>query len=969
MKKKSKNRRIGTFAVTSVLALCLALGGLLSLSACGGPSGKELKLEAEKAILEGTPQGGDFVVESEDEEGTSGWEYVGNLANAGNSVTWVFESEEATSFDITFKLANPLTGEMDLASCIGVSVNGEDKTVSAKLAAKGAEGWTDVKVRADNIQEGYNFVKLTVKQNSAGAGGTVAAPNVDCIVMYSDAITAHSHKWTTTQTGGCVEEGVTHTTCSSCKYSYDVAGAPANGHTVGEDGKCEVCGELVYVYEAEYADMSGITSGYGATIDASSTASNGHSAGSFSVEGNTLVFNIGFPGSHGLIGLANVIKGTVSPSGRLSDTYAYDSTSAPSYAETNVDNCTTGVYEYGNRGGYYYVDYNEGIYLGYRYYETRYADGSSSKDPSKDYDEVVQYPFGYGLSYTEFSWEVLSASPAAGSSVDETDTVSIRVKVTNMGDVAGKEVVQCYYTAPYTPGGIEKSYVVLCAFAKTDLIQPGDSETVTLEFDVEDLASYDCYNLNGDDHTGYTLDEGIYNVRIMKNSHDLGGAASEFVIDYNIGSTINLTKRSHDLTDVHNLFTGDEAENGIPIDGSRESQTVTYLSRSDWEGTWPKKSVSRNMTQAVIDSLSYSVVNDENDEMPVTGAENGLVLDDLSGCAYDDEKWELLLDQLTVSDMVKLVSQAGYSTVRIASIEKKKTIDLDGPAGINESNTKIGTSTEHAVAYPCEVVVAQTWSEALAYDMGYALGNEANAYGINGWYAPAVNLHRSPYSGRNFEYYSEDPFLSGKMGAGVVDGTNSMGLYAYVKHFAVNDQETRRDANGLFTWVTEQAVRELYLPPFEATVKEGGAIAFMSSFNRIGSTWTGGSYALLTQILRKEWGFEGMVITDWYYPGNYMNIDQGLRAGNDAWLNGLGLDVSFDSKSATSVLALRNASHNILYALSNSTIESQEVQPLWAIGVVVADVVVLAGLAVWLFFVIRGMKRNAKEMTTGEGNA
>lgn len=679
--------------------------------------------------------------------------------------------------------------------------------------------------------------------------------------------------------------------------------------------------------------------------------------------------NIGFPGSHGLIGLANVIKGTVSPSGRLSDTYAYDSTSAPSYAETNVDNCTTGVYEYGNRGGYYYVDYNEGIYLGYRYYETRYADGSSSKDPSKDYDEVVQYPFGYGLSYTEFSWEVVSASPAAGSSVDETDTVSIRVKVTNTGDVAGKEVVQCYYTAPYTPGGIEKSYVVLCAFAKTDLIQPGDSETVTLEFDVEDMASYDCYNLNGDDYTGYTLDEGIYNVRIMKNSHDLGGAASEFVIDYNIGSTINLTKRSHDLTDVHNLFTGDEAENGIPIDGSRESQTVTYLSRSDWEGTWPEKSVSRNMTQAVIDSLSYNVVNDENDEMPVTGAENGLVLDDLSGCAYDDEKWELLLDQLTVSDMVKLVSQAGYSTVRIASIEKKKTIDLDGPAGINESNTKIGTSTEHAVAYPCEVVVAQMWSEALAYDMGYALGNEANAYGINGWYAPAVNLHRSPYSGRNFEYYSEDPFLSGKMGAGVVDGTNSMGLYAYVKHFAVNDQETRRDANGLFTWVTEQAVRELYLPPFEATVKEGGAIAFMSSFNRIGSTWTGGSYALLTQILRKEWGFEGMVITDWYYPGNYMNIDQGLRAGNDAWLNGLGLDVSFDSKSATSVLALRNASHNILYALSNSTIESQEVQPLWAIGVVVADVVVLAGLAVWLFFVIRGMKRNAKEMTTGEGNA
>lgn len=687
-------------------------------------------------------------------------------------------------------------------------------------------------------------------------------------------------------------------------------------------------------------------------------AGNAMELGFLDDEGIDAALNIGFLGSHGLIGLANIIKGNVSPSGRLVDTFAYDSTSAPTYAKTNIDNCTTGVYQYANKSGYFYVDYNEGIYVGYRYYETRFADGSSSKDTQSDYGEVVQYPFGYGLSYTDFKWEIVSASPKDGSVVNGNDKISIDVKVKNVGNTSGKEVVQCYYTAPYYNGEIEKSYVVLSAFAKTKELRPNETDTVTLEFNVEDMASYDYNDANGDNFCGYTLDKGDYQIRIMKDCHNYNGSDEEFTLVYKIENTINLNKRSHDKTEVENLFTGVQAENGISIDGSQEAQPVKYLSRADWNGTWPIQSASRNMTQEVMNSISYKIVNNDDDEMPITETDYGLVLEDLKGLDYDDPMWELLLDQMSVSEMAELISKAGYVTAKINSIGKNKTIDLDGPAGINESNTTIMTDTSHAVAYPSETVIAQTWNIRCAYEMGEAVGAEARAYGINGWYAPAVNLHRSPYSGRNFEYYSEDALISGKMGAQVVNGTNSMGLYACVKHFAVNDQETKRDANGLFTWVTEQAVRELYLLPFEMTVKEGNAVAVMSSFNRLGATWTGGSYSLLTTILRKEWGYCGFVITDWYYPGNYMNVDQGLRAGNDAWLNGLGTDVNFDSKSATSVIALRNASHNILYTIGNADIQSQEVEATWVTWLIVADCVFVAGLGVWLFFRIRGIKKN-----------
>ncbi|MFA6625145.1 MAG: glycoside hydrolase family 3 N-terminal domain-containing protein [Bacilli bacterium] len=669
--------------------------------------------------------------------------------------------------------------------------------------------------------------------------------------------------------------------------------------------------------------------------------------------------NIGFPGSQGLEGVASVIKGEVSPSGRLVDTYAYDSTSAPSYFESAVDNNTLGVFQYSNKAGYYYVDYNEGIYVGYRYYETRYSSDSPSHDEGIDYSSVVQYPFDYGLSYTTFDYEFVSSSPERNSDVTVDSTLSVKVKVTNTGDFKGKDVVSLYYTAPYISGQIEKSYVTLGSFEKTKELAPKESQILEFTISMEDMASYDSNDMNRDGFCGYTLDKGTYSLRLSKNSHERLKDDSAFTVDYNLKTSANIIRRSNDKTDVTNQYTGETAENGISVDGSQEKTKVEYVSRLDFEGTLPQKK-SREMTSKVSSLINYKTVDDKDDEMPTVSEDSGLVLKDMEGLEYSDPKWETLLNQLSVKEMKELIGKAGYLTARIPSIEKNKTIDLDGPAGINESNTTIGTDTSHAVAYPCETVIAQTFNKDVAYSMGYAVGKEADAYGINGWYAPAMNLHRSPYSGRNFEYYSEDPYLSGVMGSNVSKGAKDMGLYTYVKHFAVNDQETKRDANGIYTWLTEQSMRELYLKPFEMTVKDGSATAFMSSFNRIGATWAGGSHSLLTTILRNEWGYRGMVITDWYYPGNYMNIDQGLRAGNDCWLNGLGLDVTFDSSSSTSVKKMRESSHHILYTIANATIVSKEADNTWVIYVYVIDAILVAELGFYLTMTIFGYKKKLK---------
>lgn len=682
-------------------------------------------------------------------------------------------------------------------------------------------------------------------------------------------------------------------------------------------------------------------------------------------EGVNAAVSIGSPGQTGLHALASVLVGSVNPSGRTADIYAYDAKSAPSYGEnafgsgssTTGDAKTlgTGVREYADASNFYYIDYNEGIYVGYRYYETRYASGSSSRDESKDYYEVVQYPFGYGMSYSEFTWEVVSSTPA--EDFDVNGKIEITVKVTNTSDVAGRDVVQCYYTPPYYDGEIEKAFVNLCAFEKTELIQPKGSATVTLSFDVRDMASYDYNNKNDDGKLGYTLDSGNYEVRIMKNSHELAGSADDFVITYRLDETKVFDTDEVSGNEIKNRFTGTDAEGGIAADGSQEVSPVKFLSRNDWAGTFPNyKQQSRKMAEIVVPTKSYKRDDTESDklysEFPVWGEKNGMDISEMKNADFDDPRWEKLLNQVTLNEAIKLVEYGGYQTLAVASVGKTLVTDLDGPQGLNTQN--VSTTKFQAAAYPSSTCLAQTFNKELAYKVGASVGAESRELGVSGWYAPGVNIHRSPYSGRNFEYYSEDPLLSGLIGGAVVKGAGDAGLYCYVKHFAVNDVETRRSVNGLYTWVNEQAAREIYLKPFEIIVKKAETKAMMSAFNRIGATWTGGSYALLTEILRGEWGFNGTVLTDYYISTayGYMNIDQGLRAGNDCWLTGVDtLATAPYAKSKTAQWNLRRATKNILYTYANyDTIEAVLPPPVWWAYIALIDLALLSGAAVYVYF-------------------
>lgn len=606
------------------------------------------------------------------------------------------------------------------------------------------------------------------------------------------------------------------------------------------------------------------------------------------------VLYVGLTGASGVKAVPEVLSGAVNPSGRTSDLYAYDLKSAPSFANA----AAAGVHKYLNtksetpRGAAYtnFIEYQEGIYIGYRYYETRgFTDGEEW------YTQNVQYPFGYGLSYTKFKQTM-------GDLQDNGDgTLSINVNVRNVGDVAGREVVQLYYTAPYTSGGIEKSHVVLLDFAKTATLEPAQAQDLTFTFRPEDMACYDYK-----DTECYVLDAGTYELKLMKDSHEVIDS-----VTYEVPETIcynENNKRSTDQVSATNCF--DDV-----------SGDVTYLSRADWEGTWPQPTADQNLPESLMSSLVYGTADtyaDPNVTMPITDADNGLTLANMTGLDYDDPQWESLLDQMSVEDMFNLVAQGGYQTAEIESIGKPHANDLDGPQGINEANQSIKKAG--AVSYPSEVVTGCTWDTEIAKLMGLSIGKESLAYNVNGWYAPAVNLHRSPFGGRVFEYYSEDPILSGKLGAACVNGASEYGVYCYVKHFVANETETSR--NGLYTWCNEQALRELYLKPFEITVKEGHATGMMSAFNHVGSKWAGASRALLTNVLRNEWGFHGTVITDYYMSfAADMNGYDGLYAGNDLWLAPIeGMGLNLDTSSPTVVNQLRSACHNILYTAANSNL-------------------------------------------------
>ncbi len=647
-------------------------------------------------------------------------------------------------------------------------------------------------------------------------------------------------------------------------------------------------------------------------------------------------------GQSGFNALGSIISGAVNPSGKTTDTVVYDLESTPtannfgSYTYTNMDEFPGD--NFGTPTVPTFINYVEGIYVGYKFYETAAHEGLIN------YDENVLYPFGYGLTYTDFTQTM--------SEITENDGVlSFDVTVTNTGSVAGKDVIQAYYNPPYTNGGIEKATTNLIEFAKTKMLEPGESETISLSFNLEDMASYD-----DKDAKAYVLEEGNYDISINSNSHEVIETKT-YTVDTTVVYSGDNSKSTDEIT-ATNVF--DYANGGL-----------TYLSRQDGFSNYEeatKAPASFEMPQEYKDTFvnnsNYNPedYNNADDVMPTLGAKNDIVLMDLRGADYDDPRWETLLDNLTVEEMNTLISLGGYQTAEAKSVGKIGTVDCDGPASINNNFTGVGS-----LGFPSAIMIGCTWNKDIAEAFGNSIGKMADEMGVSGWYAPALNIHRSAFAGRNFEYYSEDPILSGWMAAKATAGAESQGVYAYLKHFALNDQETNRNSM-LCTWSNEQAIREIYLKAFEIAVKEGGAKAMMSSFNYIGTEYAGANSDLLQTVLRDEWGFRGMVITDYFGVYGYQNADQEIRNGNDLMLVAYdaGTNQVKDQSSATSIIAMRQASKNIMYTVVNSRAYFDENYSLemamWKKLAIGADVV-LAGVLILLEVrTIRKFRRSKKEV-------
>lgn len=702
-------------------------------------------------------------------------------------------------------------------------------------------------------------------------------------------------------------------------------------------------------------------------------------------EGVDAAMLINYTGNNGATAVAEALAGTINPSGKTIDTYAYDHKSNPSYYHSGIE----GTREYTDMDkdsisgkGHYYVDYKEGIYVGYKYYETRYVDNETGEVDEDAYKDAVQYPFGYGLSYTSFDEEITGHS---GDLSGDNGKVTVKVKVTNTGNTAGKQVVELYATPPYTVGGIEKSAVNLVAYGKTDELQPGESQELELSFTAYDLASYDYNDANSDGHKGYELENGDYVISLRSDAHT--------TVD---SFDLSLDKTKNFDTDPS---TGYKVENRFDdIAGNDESENIVYLSRADWEGTsdtgdgrddsyldydaaegmtsysivyTPGRAASKAVLNSTNDYVSehYADNDDTDAEMPTTGAKNGLKISDMKGLSYDDEKWDKLLDELSVSDMQYLIGSGSMGIGYLDSIGLAQTAANDGTQGITPAYAyNGGTSTDACYSYPNEGAVASSWNTQMAYDEGEAVAQEADACNVTTWYAPGANIHRTPYGGRNCDYYSEDPLISGTMAASIIQGGKDNGLVVMMKHFAVNEQETARNVDGLYTWLTEQSLREEYLKPFEIAVKNSDCRAIMSSFNRIGATWTGNSYNLLTEVLRNEWGYVGMVNSDAYVPGTdatyYMQMDSGIRAGNDIWLQGFGSDKpSTDKNEAYTVQVMRENCHRILYSIADSShnAASNSLQT-WQIALYALTAAVFAGsaYAIWRTFFRKKNKKDKK---------
>lgn len=646
-------------------------------------------------------------------------------------------------------------------------------------------------------------------------------------------------------------------------------------------------------------------------------------------------------GQSGFNALGAILNGDVNPSGKTIDTFVYDLEATPTannfgnFVYSNMDEFA--AQSFGTPTLPTFVNYVEGIYVGYKFYETAAQEGLIN------YDETVLYPFGYGLTYTSFEQTMSEITEKDGH-------ISFDVTVTNTGAVVGKDVVQVYYNPPYTNGGIEKASTNLIEFAKTKMLQPGEQDTISISIALEDLASYDEKT-----ETAYVLEAGNYEISINTDSHN--------VIDtktYTVGATVVYSgdnSKSTDQIAATNLF--DYANGGI-----------TYLSRQDGFANYEEATkapasyeLAQEYKDTFVNNSNYNPEdhNNADDVMPTLGAKNEITLMDLRGADYDDPRWETLLDNLTVDQMNSLIAYGGYQTSEIKSVGKVKTIDCDGPASINNNFTGVGS-----LGFPSAVMIGSTWNKDIAEDFGKNIGKMADEMGVSGWYAPALNIHRSAFAGRNFEYYSEDPILSGWMAAKATMGAETEGVYAYLKHFALNDQETNRNSM-ICTWSNEQAIREIYLKAFEIAVKEGGAKAMMSAFNYIGTEYVGANDDLLNTVLRDEWGFRGMVITDYFGVYGYQNADQEIRNGNDLMLVAYDTDTNKvkDTQSATSIIAMRQASKNIMYTAVNSRAyfdENYDLSiPTWKIMLGVVDVV-LAGAFIGLQVVmIKKYKRSRLE--------
>lgn len=623
---------------------------------------------------------------------------------------------------------------------------------------------------------------------------------------------------------------------------------------------------------------------------------------------------IGGPGIAGATAVGEALTGKVNPSGRLVDTYAYDLTTQSTYYTSDYNYYYSAEDAEKILGGF--SNYSEGIYMGYRWYETADAEGfwdTVSNEFGSGYEGVVQYPFGYGMSYTSFSQKIVSAE-------EEDGVVNFEVEVTNTGDTyAGKDVIQLYCEAPYTQGGTEKSKVVLAAFEKTDVLQPGETKNYNLSVALEDVASYD--ETAADGKGAYTLDTGAYEFYLSENAHswsDIETQDTEKCYEYALDSQIvydESNKRSSDQTAVSNQFA--DAKNDIPTlsraDGFSNAKETVFSKIDD---------IALEKSDAIYDLLinKSSAAGEYQGEIldTTTGAEQKYTMDDMAGAAYDDEKWDELISQMSVSDMITLIGTGGWSTPAIDSIGKAKTTDIDGPYGLsNFVQNELGNSESVCVSYCSEVVVASTWNKELVNRYGQTVGNEGNATGVSGWYAPGANLHRSSFSGRNPEYYSEDSYLSGVMCANMVEGALSRGLYVYVKHFAFNDQEANR-TNKENCWMSEQTAREIYLKPFELAVKDGGATGLMASYMWFEGKWCGGDYNLMTTVVRDEWGFTGMVVTD-NYCGTWMNPTKAIMAGTDLILSNASREVDADvAQTDEGISAMKQSCKNILFTIADA---------------------------------------------------